>query len=263
MMSQKLTDAMLSDDKETKAWKARFSTAKAAYQEADFKTCESLLFRLLEQAKTLKESVFAVNTTKISMGVLCLANGKVEEAETQLSAVITALAGSGDQALKELHAVALRFHSNALVEAGNEERAEQELDQAIQILEKVGISSAVQLAYALSDLGALKVRQGKLDEAKDYIFNALDLLETTIGPEHRAYMKAEVIYNLCHAESQDKFLDGVEDGILKMQYQYGHKHPDIVGALRRYAKARLDRGESEKLAEAKEKFPMLEKILKL
>jgi tetratricopeptide (TPR) repeat protein len=236
--------------------------AKAAYDAADLKSCETLLFRLLEQGKSLKESVFATNTCKVGLAMVYLASDKVDAAEKQLKEVVNALAGSASEALDELRAVALRFHAQALMEKGDEQGAQNELDEAVQVFEKIGPQGAAQLAYALSDLGGLKVRQGKLNEAKDYIFSALDLLETTVGPENPAYMKAEIMYSLCHTESKDEFLNSTEDAIVKMQYEYGYKHPDIVQALRRYTKARMDRGETDKIAEAKEKFPLLEKILK-
>src|SRR5579883_2734082 len=154
-MTHKLTDAMVSDDHDTKVWKSRFSTAKAAYDAADLKTCETLLFRLLEQAKSLKENVFAVNTSKVGLGVVYLASNKVDAAEKQLQEVIHALMSSGDTTLEELRAVALRFHARALVQKGDESGAEKELRDAIEVFEKIGPHGVVQLAYALSDLGSL------------------------------------------------------------------------------------------------------------
>jgi tetratricopeptide (TPR) repeat protein len=261
-MALKLMDAMTSDDKETKIWKARFSAAKAAYEDADFKTCESLLFRLLEQAKALKENVFATNTAKIGLGAVYLASGKSGEAEKELRACVEHLSSASGPALKELYGVALRFHASALADTGDEKSALQNLQKAVEILEPLGTEASVQLAYALSDLGGLMVRQGKLNEAKDYIFNSLGLLEKNVGPENPACMKAEMLYNVCHAANKDEFLDEFEDGLMKMQYQYGHKHPDIVRSLRLYVKARTDRGETDRIAEATERFPALAKILK-
>jgi len=46
-----------------------------------------------------------------------------------------------------------------------------------------------------------------------------------------------------------------------MQYQRGQKHPNITRALRWYVKKRKERGETDKIAEAEEKFDLHTKAL--
>jgi tetratricopeptide (TPR) repeat protein len=218
MMQHRLTDAMTSDDRETKIWKSRFVAATAAYQEADFKTCEHLLYRLLEGAKSLKEKDFATYTTRVGLGAHCIATGKLKEAEEHLRTVIGALGSAATPPLKELYAVALRFHAAVQVEKGDLASGQKDLEEAAEKLEKLGPDAAVQLAYVLSDLGGLYIVQGNLESAKGYLFNAMDLLKTSLGEENPQFMRADIMYSLCHAKNQEELLDEMESSILQMQY---------------------------------------------
>src|SRR5271165_1534555 len=99
MRQQKLTDAIPSNDPETRMWKSRFAAAKGAYEMGEFRQCESLLYLALEQAKNLKESTFATNTCHVGLGAVYIATGKLDEAQEHLDAVINRLSGGGDAAL--------------------------------------------------------------------------------------------------------------------------------------------------------------------
>jgi hypothetical protein len=46
----------------------------------------------------------------------------------------------------------------------------------------------------------------------------------------------------------------MEYDIVKMEYVRGQQHPSIVRAIRWYLKKRQDRGETDKMAEAKDRF---------
>lgn len=264
MERKKLTDAIASNDPETMMWKSRFAVAKGAYDMGEFRQCESLLHRALEQAKALKESTFATNACHIGLGAVYIAMGKIDQAREQLQTAISALSGSGGSALKELFALARRFYAEVLTESGNEQGAEDELQTSIGILEELGVECSVPLAYTLSDLAALYITQGKLKEAKDLIFSALDLIEQALGPENPECIRASLIYNICDAKNEDEMLSQVEDDILRLQYQLGKigkKHPSITRALRWYLKKRQERGEIEKIAEAKDRFDIHVKAL--
>ena len=263
MTQHKLTDAIASSDPETRMWKSRFAAAKGAYGIGDFRQCESLLFRAMEQAKTLKERTFASNTCHAGLGALYVATGKLDQAREQLSHVINALSGSGEPALRELYAVALRFHSEIFSQTGDYPAAENQLQTAIQVLEDLGGEGAVQLAYTLSDLATLYVMQGSLKEAKELIFSALDILEGVLGPENPEYIRANMIYHICETKNDEERLAQVEDSIFRMQYQRGQKHPNITRALRWYLKKRQERGETEKVAEAKDRFSLHTKALSI
>jgi len=261
MTQHKLTDAMASSDPKTKMWKSRFAAAKAAYSVGDFRQCESLLFRAMAQAKTLTEWTFATNTCHVGLGALYLATGKHDRAREQLETAMNALSGSGEPALRELYAVALRFQGQLLIEAGDYAEAENQLQAAIQTLEGLGTDGGVQLAYTLSDLATLYVIQGNLKDAKELVFSAMDILEAALGPGNPEYARASMIYNVTEAKGEEQLLSEVEDSIFRMQYQHGYKHPNITRALRRYLKKRQERGESDKIAEAKERFDLHSKAL--
>ncbi len=227
----------------------------------EYRQCESLLYRAMEQAKNLKDSTFATNTCHVGLGAVYIATGKIDQAREQLQTAISALSGSGDSALQELSALARRFYAEVLTEAGDQAGAEDQLQTAISTLEQLGVECAVPLAYTLSDLATLYITQGKLKDAKDLIFSALDLLERALGPENPEYIRAYLIYNICDSKDEEEMLSQVEDGILSMQYQFGQKHPSITRALRWYMKKRQERGETEKIAELKERFDIHVKTL--
>ena len=254
MIQRRLIDAIASTDTETRMWKSLFAAAKGAYAIADFKQCESLLLRALEKGKSLKESTFAINTCLVGQGALCLATGKLDEACKHLEQPIQRLNGTSDIALKELCAVALKFHAAVLSEKGNNDGAESDLEKAIEILESIGVEGAVQLAYAMSDLAMIYMKQGALKEAGELVFSAMEILEVTMGHENPEYIRANLIYSLCHSANEEEFLGGIEDSIVKMEYQRGQQHPSIVRAVRWYLQKLHECGDDDRIAEVKRKF---------
>lgn len=236
MTQPRLTDAMESHDSKTKVWKVRFACAKGAYDIGKFGECESLLHRLMEQADGLEESVFATNTCHIGLGAVYIATGKIDKAKHHLEIAINSLSGASSTSLRELSALAHRFYAEALREAGDEVGAENELEQAVHILTELGVSCAVPLAYALSELAALYVTQEKLRDAKRLILSAMELLRQSVGSEDQEYMRASVISNICDSEGEEDMLQRIDDGISKLQYQFGGKHPSITRAIRGYQK---------------------------
>lgn len=219
MRQKKLTDAIASDDRDTSMWKARFAAAKGAYDSGEFRQCETLLFRLLEQGKKLKASTFAANSCHLGLGAVYIATGKMELAKEHLDKAINATAVSDDPALRELCAAARRFYSAVLTDAGDQSGAEEQLQNAIQTLEQLGSDCAVPLAYALSDLAALYVTQEKLTEAKDLIIAAMGLLEHTVGSEDPEYVRAHLISNICDSKPEE-MLAAVEDAVQRLQYYF-------------------------------------------
>jgi tetratricopeptide (TPR) repeat protein len=254
MTKRILVDAIESTDTETKTWKSRFAAAKAAYDAADFKQCETLLALALEQGKGLKERTFAINTCLVGQGALYLATGKPDEAAKQLNQAIRELSGAGEPALKELYAVALRFHAQFLEDKGDLDGAEDDLQQALKVLQTLGVDGAVQLAYTMSDLATVYIGQGDLKEAGELVFSSMEVLEATLGHENPEYVRADVIYSLCHAANEEEFLGGVEDSILRMQYQVGRQHPSIVRAVRWYLQKLQELGDQGRIAEVEQRF---------
>jgi tetratricopeptide (TPR) repeat protein len=261
MTNKRLVDAIESTDAETKMWKSRFAAAKQAYDSAEFKQCETLLALALEQGKRLKERTFAVNTCLVAQGALCLATAKPDEAEKQLSQAIQAVSSAAEPALKELCAVAFRFHAQVLADKGDLDGAEQDLQKALNILETLGVDGAVQLAYTMSDLATVYIAQGALAEAGQLVFSSMEVLEATLGHESPEYARADIIYSLCHSANEEEFLGGIEDSIVKMQYQRGQKHPNIVRAVRWYLQKLNERGDKERIAEVEQRFGVHTKAL--
>lgn len=254
MTQPRLTDAMESHDPRTKAWKVRFACAKGAYDVGKFSECESLLHRLMEQANTIEESVFAANTCHIGLGAVYIATGKIDKAKHHLEIAINSLSGSLDESLKELSALAHRFYAEALREAGDEVEAEHELEEAVHILTELGVNGAVPLAYALSDLAALYITQEKLKDAKRLILSAMELLKQSVGCENQEYIRASVISNICDSTGEEEMMQQIDSGISKLQYQFGSKHPSITRAIRWYQKKCNERGETDTIDEIENGF---------
>lgn len=246
MTQPRLTDAMVSDDPKTKTWKVRFACAKGAYDLGKFSECESLLHRLMEQANTLQESVFATNTCHVGLGAVYVATGKIDKAKHHLEIAINSLSGTFDESLKELSALAHRFYAEALREAGDEVGAEHELEQAVHILTELGVNCVVPLAYAMSDLAALYVTQAKLKDAKKLILSSMELLRQSVGAENQEYIRASMISNICDSAGEEEMLQQIDAGISKLQYYFG-KHPSLTRAIRWYRKKCQERGETDNI----------------
>ncbi|RTL44509.1 MAG: tetratricopeptide repeat protein [Candidatus Melainabacteria bacterium] len=254
MSKQRLTDAMESTDAETRMWKSRFTAARGAYATGNFKQGEDLLAQALEQGKHLPEKDFAVNTCLVGQAANALALGDMEKARNKLNEVVRTLSSRSEPALKELHAVALRFLAEIASQKQDYDAAEQYLQEACRLLETVGVAGAVQLAYAMSDLATVYLKQGDSHDAGELVLSAMELLTTTHQSETTEYERASLLYNLCHVENEKEFLGALEDSIQKMEYRKGSKHPSIVRAVRWLVQVLRERGEEEKIAEVEEKF---------
>lgn len=254
MMKQRLTDAMESSDPETRKWKARFAAARGAYATGEFKQCEELLSLALEQGKTLKEKDFAVNTCLVGQGAAALAVGDLDRAKKKLRSAIESLSSASEPAMKELHAVALRFLAETASQAGEFDDSENYLQEACSLLETLGVDGAVQLAYTMSDLATIYLKQGDSFDAGELVLSAMELLNTTHQGNSSEYQRANLIYNLSHASNEEEFLGAVEDSITKLEYRKGPKHPSVSRAVRWYIQRLRERGDQQKIAEVEAKF---------
>ncbi|MGH9548818.1 MAG: hypothetical protein ACRD3W_05550 [Terriglobales bacterium] len=254
MVKKKITDAVTSDDAQTRRWRQLFAAGRMAYETGEFKQAESLLARALELAKEIPDRTFAVNATTIGSAAILLAEGRSKEAESRLHNSITSLQGYAEAIHQELLAVAMRFHAQALVDQGDIREAERELKKSVEILSGLDEDASVQLAYSLSDLCGLYVTQGRISEADKHINHAMQILCDVVGPEAPAYMRADMIYKLCLPMTEDEKLDAASDGLQVMEYFYGNKHPNVARAVGRYFKVLGERGDTARLEAAKQKF---------
>lgn len=130
------------------------------------------------------------------------------------------------------------------------------------MLEELGIDSAVQLSYSLTDLGGLRVIQGQWQEAEILLNSAMQILENVFGNEDASYIHASLIHSISVIPDKTEELTAFEDGICKLQYHLGQHHPNLSRAMHRLIKARLQRGEQDTLASAADKIAGLGKLLK-
>ncbi|HEY9712473.1 MAG TPA: hypothetical protein V6C72_03325, partial [Chroococcales cyanobacterium] len=231
-----------------------FAAARLAYHEGELRRAETLLARAREMTRELPERAIAEAATDVALGGIYVAESRMREADLCLQKCMTSLQSFADPAHKELLAVALRFHSEALVDAGDVRGAEKELERSADILLELGSDSAVQLAYTYSDLCGLYITQGRFSEADRYMSLAMQIIGTVFDAENPAYVRADMLYELSHPMTEDARMELVSNGLQKMEYAYGAHHPHIKRALLRYFKALDERGLTEKMKSAVERF---------
>ena len=261
MVKKKLTEVVTSEDAKSKRWKSLFAAGRMAYETGELRQAETLLARAMELAKDIPQKTFAINATAIGTAAILLAEKRSVEAESRLRKSIAGLEGASERELKELQAVALRFHAQALLDAGDEREAERELKRSLNILGELGADASVQMAYTLCDLSGLYIVLGRISEAGQNIFDALQILSVVVGTDSPEYTRANMIYKLCLPTDSNTMLDTAGDGIMQMEYFYGDKHPNIARALSRYLKILTERGDTARIEEAKQRFriPVAEK----
>ncbi|HEY9733457.1 MAG TPA: hypothetical protein V6C89_16175 [Drouetiella sp.] len=242
---KKLIDAVSSHDSATRLWKARMFAAKSAYDLGDFRQCESLLHRELEAAETLSDRVFATNTCRLGLAAVYIATGHLDRAKSNLDVARLELSGRPEPILQELHAVTLRFCGEICVKNGELQRAEDELRESVEILTDLGESCSVQCAYALSDLALLLVLTDRLSEAKELLSEAMEILEATLGADSTSYAEVSLLFNVCNAKDEESMIERAEDGLVKLEYKLGARHPHFVRAVRYYLDNRIKHGDTD------------------
>lgn len=254
MTRKKVTDSIKSTDEKTKRWKSTFAAGRMAYETGQFRQAESLLARAFELAEHMPERSFAVNATQVGMAAVLLAEGRLREATAALQKAVAGLEGYGDSEHRELLAVALRFYAEVLSQSGDDRGAEKELLRSIEVLRSLGQETYVQLSYSLADLGALYLVTGRRGEAEKSITEAMKIAAVFLEPGTAEYSRVDMIYQISKPMPEEERHDMAMDGIRRIQYMYGEKHPNISRALERYFKVLKDSGNTAKLEEAQKMF---------
>lgn len=254
MVKTRITEAVTASDAKSQRWRSLLAAGRMAYETGEFRQAESLLTRAMELAKEIPDAAFAMSATDIGIAAVWVVSGRGREAQQRLTKVVATLEGRGDAMQKELLGVALRFLAQATADQGDEREAEKLLRRSAQILGEVGIDACVQLAYTLSDLAGLYLLQGRISEAEQNITDSLQILGAVTGAESPEYIRADMIYKLCTPCSVETMLENASDGIQKMEYFFGYKHPNIERALKRYMRVLTERGDTARLDETKKRF---------
>lgn len=262
MVKKNIIESIKSTDAKSRRWKSLFSAARMAYEAGELRQAASLLARARELANELPEHNFAVQSTEIAIAALHIAENKQRDAASRLQRCILRLGSESDFELKELYAVALRFHAQTLEETGDDNEAEKELKKSIAVLEDLGVNAAVQLAYSICDLASLFLKQGRLSEAEKYMNNGLEILFNALGPDSAEYTRADMIFTTCRIAESDSRMEYIVDGIEKMEFMFGKNHPNILRAFDRYVKALRDKGDSHRLEKAMDRLKLKTKSMR-
>ncbi|MCC7527752.1 MAG: tetratricopeptide repeat protein [Candidatus Melainabacteria bacterium] len=254
MAKKKITEGVTSNDPKSKRWRSLFAAARMAYGVREFRQAESLLARALELASEIPEKTFAINTTEIGTAAVMIVEKRTKEGIGRLEKCISNLSNYGDSLHKELLAVALRFHAQALIDQGKERDAENELKKSLEVLKNLGSEARVQYAYTLCDLGSLYLKQGRHSEAGIHVLKGLQIVCEELGTESAEYTRADMIYQLCLPMSEETRMEIASDSVERMQYAFGYNHPNIERALRRYLQVLEERGDKAKIEETQKRF---------
>lgn len=254
MSNNVIADVVVSDDAQSRRWRSLFATARMAYEVGQFRDAESLLARAYEVAKELPEKEFALPSTDIGVAAVLLAEHKLKDAESRLHKALTALEGHGDALHRELFAVALRFQAQILCEKGDEKEAEAVLLRSISILKEIGWRGNAQRIFSLCDLCGLYTAQNRIDETEQHIAEAMLLMGQEFEPGSPEYVRTDMIYTVLRPMSASSRLDAVGEGIRRMEYSFGGKHPNIERALKRYIHVLEEKCDTTRLEEAKKQL---------
>jgi tetratricopeptide (TPR) repeat protein len=135
---------------------------------------------------------------------------------------------------------------------GNDARAEPLLRKALAVYERGGMLGSTRGANALSQLGFIRLNEGKSLDAQQYFRRAVDMLRASFGPNHLAVAVAEV--NLAYAFIRSGNLSGAH-ALLEHSapIEKSATHPDPYLAMCLFVEAQWNAG-SGHTAEADQLF---------
>ncbi|MGD9683913.1 MAG: tetratricopeptide repeat protein [Candidatus Obscuribacterales bacterium] len=254
MVSKRAVHSRESADKDFIKWRSRFQVATSAFEMGELKEARTLLFRLLEVAKTLDDNDFAIPASQLGIAIVSMEQGKLEESREYFDQGLSALSSSSDPACQELYAAGLRFFAIWHEKQDRLEEAERILRDSIERLKRLGNETAVQLAYSICDLCFVLIRQERMDEAEKLIESALDILKVTVGKDDPKYDWAKMLYKACLQQEEELKADAIEFLTQQLQWKAGPNHPNLVRAVTAYEAALHKRGMVERIETARERF---------
>ncbi len=150
-------------------------------------------FPLLEEALgALRPGAFGSDllSAMAHLGEAYAELGRSAEAEPLLQEAVTRgmQADERDSALGDALERLAELHRRR----GNDARAEPLLRKALDIYERGGSMNATRAANALSQLGFIRLGEGKNRDAEQYFGRALDMVQAAFGRDHLATAIAEV-----------------------------------------------------------------------
>jgi tetratricopeptide (TPR) repeat protein len=249
-VAKRLTDVVTSDDPESKRWRSLFTTAKMTYEAGDFRESDTLLAKARELATKIPEREFAIPSVDVATAAVWLAQHRHKEAISKLEKCISSLEKETDPQLRELLAIAKRFLAQALFEKGDAVSAEATLLESISVLRKIGPYASGQLAFSLCDLCGLYTTKNEVEKTEALVQEIMQISSQEFEPGSPEYVRSDMIYTVLRPMSHNARHDAIAEGIRKMEYSFGGKHPLIERALQRYIKVLSEEGDKERLAEA-------------
>jgi tetratricopeptide (TPR) repeat protein len=177
--------------------------------------------------------------TMAHLGEAYTALGRLAEAEPLLQeavALATQMRGA-DPALGDALAGLAALHRRR----GHDERAEPLLRKALDIYAHGGVPSSTRAANVLSQLGSIRLNEGKNLDAEQYFRRALNMVRAAFGPDHLTAATAEV--NLAHTYIRSGNLSGARallEHAAPIEKKAAQPGPDLAMCL--FAEAQWNTG---------------------
>lgn len=143
----------------------------------------TLAQRALAEHRRLGEGEVAVAQSRVTLGVVLQAQGKLEEAERELTAALSALEAAG-QGGSLAAADARSALANAWFERGEVARAAEAERAVLEAYERALGPDHPETAVHMRNLGVLLEDLDRLPEALDLYTRSQVVLERHLGPEH-------------------------------------------------------------------------------
>ena len=144
----------------------------------------------------------------------------------------------------DLTATAMQNLARAQMELGELDRADTTLDEALGMVEGPPTRA---LALGLSNLGNLRLRQGRLQEAESLLRRSIGISQEVLGKDHphAAATITALAGTLFFAGREKEAEHTYREAIALMETHLGPEHPNLNNALVALANLHLRRSESE------------------
>ena len=171
------------------------------------------------------------------LGWTLFQSGERIESKTLLEKSIDSFRELGEDAPRDRFSVALMDHGYVLQERGEYEQAEEEMNEALELMHQEHGLNDVRVTRALNRLAFLYQEIRRTDEAENLYRNALMIQQQNLGEKHGDI--AQTLHNLGSLLTSKRDLDAADQyygQALDMRREiYGNDHPSVALTLNGYS----------------------------
>lgn len=246
------------EDPHFPVWKSRISIARMAYSEGKLHEAEGAIRKAMSDANKISDKEYPLAVTLNYQALVCIAAGRLHEAEELLVKARRAAESASSPEYQQTLGSTLRNLGNLKAQQEKHQEAESLYKEALEMMSKCLAESSREVAHCLSDLASLYLIQKRYDEAAPLVSEAMTMLEA-LGSNPASVERAKFIYEACSSYGDEEELAQLfEAAASKMEYNLGSKNPNLVRALKLYAKHLVETGNTEQLAKVEQRFKSLQ-----